>query len=157
VVLICPTERGGPDRNLALRELIRSPVVGEALFNLLTSKPSIRYFNADHGYYDTDRVSESWIDYEWQTAHQPNARYAPASFISGFLNADVDLEAALGDIDVPVTLLWGREAEITPLRRGRDLAEAADCRLVVVDDAKLLPHVEFPAQVLDVLDGALER
>ncbi|MBB6645802.1 alpha/beta fold hydrolase [Halobellus ruber] len=157
VVLICPTERGGPDRNLTLRELLRSPVVGEALFNLLTSKPSIRYFNADHGYYDTDRVDESWIDYEWRTAHQPNARYAPASFISGFLNADVDLEAALGDIDVPVTLLWGREAEITPLRRGRDLAEAADCRLVVVDDAKLLPHVEFPAQVLDVLDGALER
>jgi len=155
VVLICPTERGGPDRNLPARELLRSPVIGEALFNLLTSKPSIRYFNADHGYYDTDRVSEAWIDYEWRTAHQPNARYAPASFISGFLNADVDLEAALRDVD-SVTLLWGREAEITPLSRGRDLAEAADCRLVVVDDAKLLPHVEFPQQVLWVLDEALD-
>jgi len=157
VALICPTARGGPDRNLPLRELLRSPVVGEALFNLLTSKPSIRYFNADHGYYDTDRVSEAWIDYEWQTAHQPNARYAPASFISGFLNADVDLEAELRSVDVPVTLLWGREAEITPLGRGRDLASAADCRLVVVDDAKLLPHVEFPGQVLSALDEALER
>jgi len=157
VVLICPTERGGPDRNLPLRELLRSPVAGEALFNLLTSKPSIRYFNADHGYYDTDRVSDEWIDYEWQTAHQPNARYAPASFISGFLNADVDLEAELRSIDAPVTLLWGREAEITPLKRGRELAEAADCRLVVVDDAKLLPHVEFPRQVLYVIDDALER
>ena len=157
VVLICPTERGGPDRNLALRELIRSPVVGEALFNLLTSKPSIRYFNADHGYYNTDRVTAEWIDYEWQTAHQPNARYAPASFISGFLNADVDLETELQSIDAPVTLLWGREADITPLRRGRDLAAAADCRLVVVDDAKLLPHVEFPEQVLRVMDDALER
>ena len=155
LVLICPTERGGPDRNLLLRELLRAPVVGEGLFNLLTSKPSIRYFNADHGYYDTDRVTDEWIDYEWQTAHQPNARYAPASFISGFLNADVDLEAALRDVD-SVTLLWGREAEITPLSRGRDLAEAADCRLVVVDDAKLLPDVEFPQQVLWVLDEALD-
>ncbi len=157
VVLICPTERGGPDRNLLVRELLRSPVVGEALFNLLTSKPSIRYFNADHGYYDTDRVSDEWIDYEWRTAHQPNARYAPASFISGFLNADVDLETRLRDVDAPVTLLWGREADITPLRRGRTLAEAADCRLVVVDDAKLLPHVEFPEQVLGALDEALEQ
>ena len=157
LVLICPTERGGPDRIPALRELLRSPVVGEALFNLLTSKPSIRYFNADHGYYDTDRVSDEWIDYEWRTAHQPNARYAPASFISGFLNSDIDLEAELRDVDAPVTLLWGREADIVPLRRGRDLAEAADCRLVVVDDAKLLPHVEFPEQVLGVLDDALER
>ena len=157
VALICPTERGGPDRITALRELLRAPVVGEALFNLLTSKPSIRYFNADHGYYDTDRVTDEWIDYEWQTAHQPNARYAPASFISGFLNADIDLEAELSGVDAPVTLLWGREADITPLRRGRDLAEAADCRLVVVDDAKLLPHVEFPGQVLAVLTDALER
>mgnify|MGYP002762874268 FL=1 len=157
LVLICPTERGGPDRIPALRELLRAPVVGEALFNLLTSKPSIRYFNADHGYYNPDRVTDEWIDYEWRTAHQPNARYAPASFISGFLNSDVDLEAALRDVDAPVTLLWGREADIVPLRRGRDLAEAADRRLVVVDDAKLLPHVEFPEQVLSVLDDVLER
>ncbi|MFD1684570.1 alpha/beta fold hydrolase [Halobellus litoreus] len=157
VVLICPTERGGPDRNLVARELLRSPLVGEALFNLLASKPSIRYFNADHGYYDMDRVSESWMAYEWRTAHQPNARYAPASFVSGFLNADFDLEATLADVDAPVTLLWGREADITPLKRGRELAEAADCRLVVIDDAKLLPHVEFPERALEVVRDAIGR
>ncbi|QCC48259.1 alpha/beta fold hydrolase [Halobellus limi] len=155
VVLICPTERGGPDRNLFARELLRSPVVGEALFNLLASKPSIRYFNADHGYYDMDRVSESWMDYEWRTAHRPNARYAPASFVSGFLNAEIDLEEALSEMSAPVTLLWGREADITPLKRGRDLAAGADCRLVVIDDAKLLPHVEFPEQALDVIRDAI--
>ena len=157
LVLICPTERGGPDRNLLARELLRAPVVGEALFNLLTSKPSIRYFNADHGYYDMDRVSGAWMDYEWRTAHQPNARYAPASFVSGFLNADFDLEATLADVDAPVTLLWGREADITPLKRGRELAEAADCRLVVIDDAKLLPHVEFPERALEVVRDAIGR
>jgi pimeloyl-ACP methyl ester carboxylesterase len=155
VVLVCPTERGGPDRNLFARELLRSPVVGEALFNLLASKPSIRYFNADHGYYDMDRVSESWMDYEWRTAHRPNARYAPASFVSGFLNAEIDLEEALSEMSAPVTLLWGREADITPLKRGRDLAAGADCRLVVIDDAKLLPHVEFPEQALDVIRDAI--
>ncbi|WP_336022074.1 alpha/beta fold hydrolase [Halobellus salinisoli] len=157
VVLVCPTERGGPDRNHLARELLRSPLVGEALFNLLASKPSIRYFNADHGYYDADLVSESWIDYEWRTAHQPNARYAPASFVSGFLNSDVDLEAALSSIDATVTLVWGREADITPLQRGRTLADAADCRLVVIDDAKLLPHVEFPEAFVDVVRDAIER
>ena len=97
------------------------------------------------------------INYECHTPQHANAHYAPASFISGFLNSDVDLEAALRDVDAPVTLLWGREADIVPLRRGRDLAEAADRRLVVVDDAKLLPHVEFPEQVLSVLDDVLER
>jgi len=95
------------------------------------------------------------MDYEWRTAHQPNARYAPASFVSGFLNADFDLEETLAGVDAPVTLLWGREADITPLKRGRELAEATDTRLVVVDDAKLLPHVEFPEESLDAIRDAI--
>jgi pimeloyl-ACP methyl ester carboxylesterase len=155
LVAICPTAKGGPDRLTWLRELVRAPVVGTALFNLLASKPSIRYFNADHGYYDMGSVTEEWMAYEWETAHQPNARFAPASFISGFLNSEVDLGEALAGLDVPVTFVWGREADITPLADGRELAEAADARLVVVDDAKLLPHVEHPAAFLGTVREAL--
>jgi pimeloyl-ACP methyl ester carboxylesterase len=158
LLLICPTAVGGPQPPKEwLRELIRAPLVGEAAFNLLTSKPSIQYFNADHGYYDTANVSADWIDYEWRTAHQSGARFAPAAFIAGFLNAEVDLAARLRDGDVPTTLVWGREAEITPLADGRALAEAADARLVVFDDAKLLPHVEFPAAFLDAARVALSE
>jgi pimeloyl-ACP methyl ester carboxylesterase len=158
LVAVCPTARGGPDRVTWARELLRVPVVGTALFNLLASKPSIRYFNADHGYYDMGSVTEEWMEYEWQTAHQPNARFAPASFVSGFLNAEIDLGAALRDLDLdaPVTLVWGREAEITPLSDGRGLAEDADARLIVIDDAKLLPHVEHPAAFVGIVRDALE-
>jgi pimeloyl-ACP methyl ester carboxylesterase len=95
------------------------------------------------------------MEYEWRTAHQPGARFAPAGFISGALNADLDLGAALADREVPTTLLWGREADVTPLSTGRDVAEAADARLVVFDDAKLLPHVEFPAAFLDAVRAAM--
>jgi pimeloyl-ACP methyl ester carboxylesterase len=155
LVAVCPTSRGGPDRVTWARELLRAPVVGEALFNLLTSKPSIRYFNADHGYYDMSSVTEAWMEYEWQTAHQPDARFAPASFVSGFLNSEVDLGDTLADLDVPVAFVWGREAEITPLSDGRDLAEEADARLVVIDDSKLLPHVEHPETFLEVVRAEL--
>jgi pimeloyl-ACP methyl ester carboxylesterase len=146
LTLICPTNRAGPEPSGALLELLRAPVVGEAVFNLLASKPSIRHFNADHGYYDPSNATSEWTDYEWRTAHQPNARFAPASFVSGHLNSEVDLGEALSALDVPVTLVWGREADITPLRDGRVLASEADAKLVVFDDAKLLPHVEFPNQ-----------
>ncbi|ADQ67944.1 hydrolase or acyltransferase of alpha/beta superfamily protein [Halogeometricum borinquense DSM 11551] len=151
LILVCPSERGGPEPKEWLRELIRAPVIGEAVFNLIGSKPSIRYFNADHGYADPSRVSDEWIDYEWRTAHQQNARFAPASFISGYLNEDIDLETELADVDVPVTLVWGRDSDLVPLKRGRELAEAADCKLVVFDDTKLLPHVEFPEQFLSTV------
>lgn len=154
-IAICPTDTTAPQQRTVVRELLYAPLIGRALFNLLTAKFAIRYFNADHGYYDTENVSESWIEYEWQTAHQPNARFAPASFISGFLNSDVSLKQSLIDIDVPTTLIWGRDAELTPLSNGRELAEATGSRLVVFDAAKLLPHVEFPEKFIQAIDEAL--
>lgn len=155
LVLICPTARGGPDPTQWVRELVRSPVAGEVVFDAIASKPSIRYFNADHGYYDPEAAGEEWMDYEWRTAHQSNARFAPASFVSGYLNSDIDLGETLAALDVPVTFVWGREADITPLSDGRELAEEADARLVVFDDAKLLPHVEHPEAFLETLRGEL--
>ncbi|WP_096390796.1 alpha/beta fold hydrolase [Halopenitus persicus] len=152
LLLVVPTTVAGPDPPKTwLRELLRSPVLGEALFGLIASKPSIRYFNADHGYDDPDAVGEDWIDYEWRTAHVAGARFAPASFIAGHLNAAVTLSDALETAAVPVTLVWGRETELTPLSEGRELATAVDCPLVVFDRAKLLPHVEHPEAFLGVV------
>ena len=153
LLLICPTTKAGPEPPKQwLRQLIRSPVIGEGLFNLITSRRSIRYFNADHGYYDPNKAGEEWQDYEWQTAHQPNARFAPASFISGYLNSEIDLAAAIEELGVPTTIVWGRDADITPLADGRELADEADATLVVFDRALLLPHVEFPEQFVSVVD-----
>jgi len=147
LALVCPTATGGPEPPKTwLRELLRAPVLGEAVFNLLGSKPSISYFNADHGYWDPAKAGEEWQEYEWRTTHQEGARFAPASFVSGDLNSDLALGPALADLDVPTTILWGREADLPPLAEGRELAETADARLVVFDEAMLLPHVEFPEQ-----------
>jgi pimeloyl-ACP methyl ester carboxylesterase len=157
LVLVCPTATGGSEPPKTwLRELLRSPILGEVLFAGLASKPSIRYFNADHGYWDPEKAGEHWQEYEWRTAHQKGARFAPASFVSGHLNSDVALGPLLAELDLPVTILWGREAELPPLGDGRDLAERADATLVVFDNAMLLPHVEFPERFLDAVTGELD-
>jgi pimeloyl-ACP methyl ester carboxylesterase len=154
LILICPTDSSMGNRQVWLRGLLRSPVVGTGLFNLLASKASIRHFNDDHGYYDMDNLPEEVIDYEWETAHQPGARFAPASFVSGFLDPEESLETMLSAVDAPVTFVWGRNAEITPLSEGRTLAERVDAGLVVFDRANLLPHVEHPDQFVDVVREA---
>jgi pimeloyl-ACP methyl ester carboxylesterase len=156
LVLVCPTTVGGPDPPKAwLRELLRAPVVGSALFDALVSKPSIRYFNADHAYADPDSVSAAWTDYQWRSTHQRNARFAVAAFVAGHCNSTLDLDAALRDADAPVTVVWGRDATLPPLSRGRDLADAAGARLVVFDHAKLLPHVEYPDEFVETVRGAI--
>jgi len=157
LVLISPTATSMGGGRTWLRSLLRSPVLGQGIYNLIVSKPSLRHFHDDHGYYDMSNLTDEVVDYEWTTGHQTGARFAPASFVSGFLDADVDLGERLAGLDVPITLVWGRDAEITPLSGGRELADAADARLVVFDDALLLPHVEHPGQFVDVLRGEYEK
>lgn len=152
LVLQCPTDETGGARRRWLRALLRSPVLGQGLFNLVVSNASIKRFHRDHGVADIGRLPPEVIDYEWLSAHQPGARFAPASFLSGYLDPETALGDDLADLAVPVTLVWGRDADVTPLTDGRELAERADARLVVFDDAKLLPHVEHPEAFLDVFD-----
>ncbi len=153
LVLVCPTAETMPGRRTWLRSLLRSPLVGEALFNVIGSERSLRHFQEDHGFYDMSHADDEWLHYRWQLTHQEGARFAPASFVSGHLDPDVDLGETLAGLDVPVTIVWGREADIVPLERGRELAEEADARLVVFDGALLLPHYEHPREFAGVVRG----
>ncbi len=153
LVLITPTDTSMGGRRTWLRTVMRSPVLGQALYNLMASKASIRHFHADHGYYDVSNLPSQVVDYEWKTAHQPGARFAPASFVSGYLDPAEDLGDVLAGLDVPITLVWGRESDVTPLERGHDLAERGNARLVVFDRTLLLPHVEHPEQFVQVVRG----
>lgn len=154
LVLLNPLADTGP-RTPWLRTLVRAPVLGTALFNALTSKPALRYFAAEEAYEDPGRFTEADLADYWRTAHQPGARFAPASFVSGYLDTDADLGAVLGGLDLPVTLVWGREAPHPPVDEGRHLADRADARLVVLERSRLLPHAEHPEKFVDALEEDL--
>lgn len=147
--LVCPTAETRSGWGRRVGRLLRLPVVGTALFNLMVSRPALRRFNERDAYYSPASYTEDELDYEWRTAHQPGARFAPAAFVSGNLDPDVDLAAVLSAIDVPVTLIWGRDARITPVEEGRELAERGDTKLVVFEEAKLVPHAEHPGPFLE--------
>ncbi|OAQ52084.1 hypothetical protein HTG_13965 [Natrinema mahii] len=156
LVLICPTDETADERPW-VRTLLRTPIVGTTLYNLLASKPSIRHFYDRDGYYDSDRADPEEVQYAWDSAHQPGARYAPASFAAGTLDPDFDLETELAALETPTTLVWGRDAELVPLRDGRDLAAAADLDLVVIDYATQLPHAEHPDEFVEYLRAELPQ
>ncbi len=154
LVLVCPTAETS-DEKPWLQTLLRTPLVGTTLFNLLVSTPALRLFFDRDGYYDTENIDQEELEYAWHSAHQPGARYAPASFAAGTLDSEIDLATELAALEIPVTLLWGRDAKLIPLRDGRELASAADAGLVVVDYATLLPHAEHPETVVGSLETAL--
>jgi len=84
-------------------------------------------------------------------------RAGRGSVLGRFLHLDVGRGALLSGLaaDRPVTVCWGGVAEVTPLEQGRELASDADVKLVVLEDADLLPHGEFPTEFLEVLRGEL--
>ncbi|MFW6436827.1 MAG: alpha/beta fold hydrolase [Halococcoides sp.] len=151
LVAVCPT-----DRTMALsgaRTILAVPVVGRTAFNVLVSRPAIRYCYADHGVADPDAIDPLRVEYDWRSAHQSGARWAPAAFLEGALQPDRSLETLFGDLDAPVRVFWGQAADLPGLDRGRALTEAVGGELVIFEDAALLPHVECPDRFVAAVAG----
>ena len=87
LVLVSPTgfDRRPLPGNRVLRlwrGILGLPLVGQGLFALVASRPSIRHFL---GRSFPDGIPSALFDYACATSHQPGARHAPLAFVSGRL------------------------------------------------------------------------
>jgi pimeloyl-ACP methyl ester carboxylesterase len=161
VVAICPTGLGGVfDRTpngaqAALTGTVRTPVLGEALFNGFTSRPSIRYFLGRRTYADAASVTPEIIDHYYAVAHQPGARYVPAHFLGGMLNCNIAQD--LPFVDAPILVAWGEQASsFSPLANaGEFLKLAQNAKLVTFPQSGLLPHEEEPEAMCAAIEAFL--
>jgi len=121
LVLICPEglEMPPSPRRLALltalRALLKAPVLGTFVFNLLASRPALGWYLRNRIFFDAALASEEVLEYAWVTAHQPGARWAPLSNWTGLTTLAVadDLVA----LQQPVLIGWGQQARQTPVER----------------------------------------
>ncbi len=125
----------------AVYVLIKTPVLGEALFNGLASKASIRYFLQKQTYYDPAFVTDELLEYYYTAAHQPNARYAPAAFVGQLLAWPI--RQAFAGLSQPVLIFWGANAGISPVRYAEGFRHAnPHARIEVFDACGATPHEE---------------
>jgi len=122
--------------------LFRAPLAGETAFNGFASRPSLRWLLAREVYADAASVTPEIVDHYYALTHRPGARYVPAQFAGGALNADVARD--LPFVDAPLLVLWGEDA---PKRRpastaGEFVRLARDARVETFAAAGLLPHEE---------------
>lgn len=110
LTLVTPTgfERGSDTRRKAdgatrevpfLHAALTRPGWGRPLFDLLVSRPSIRFFLKKT--FGTPRIDEGLLAYDYVTAHQPGARFAPFAFVSGRLFA-ADIRTIYEQLALPV-------------------------------------------------------
>jgi pimeloyl-ACP methyl ester carboxylesterase len=159
LALVCPTgivRLNDPNAiaGKVTNAVLKAPVYGKGLYNCITSKAGIRHYLRDNVYADPSFVTDASVEYHHAVAHQPGARHAVRAFISGRLNADVGY--AFSRLEIPVMLLWGRRARVTPLPDADEfIGRNPRADLHVFDHSGLLPHQEEASAFNEVLSEFL--
>lgn len=93
LVLVAPTWRGplavmgAPAvMRTGVRALVRSPLLGQALYGLNTRPAFLKWMYRRHVFVDEAKLTPDYIEQRHQGTQKPGARYAPAAFVTGGLD-----------------------------------------------------------------------
>jgi pimeloyl-ACP methyl ester carboxylesterase len=120
IVLIAPTWRGplptmGANPQLAgiVRQLVRSPGLGQFLYSLNTRPGFLRWMFQRHVYVDSSKLTSEFITHKYKITQQTGARFAPAAFVTGALDPVHSREEFLGllrSLSLPVMAIIPEQA-----------------------------------------------
>jgi len=118
-------------------------------YDLVSSRPSIRFFlnKSFEGL-----VPESFVDYAYQTSHQPGAQYAPTYFLSGKLFTPAVRETVYKVLDCPVLVLYDRDPYTNFEMLPAMLSARENWAAERIAPTKGLPNWERPDKTLAVMD-----
>ncbi|HML21032.1 MAG TPA: alpha/beta fold hydrolase [Aggregatilinea sp.] len=141
-----PREDPGNDRALAM---LSFPLWSQAIYDALVTRAGIRYYLKKSF---AGPVDEGMVDYAYTTTHQPGARYAPLSFVTGMLFTPDAVSTLYERLTVPVLVLYDEDA-FTSFERLPDLLERCpNWNAQRITPTRGLPQFEQIADVTHVLD-----
>lgn len=128
--------------------LLASPLVGAAAFNVLVSHASIQSY-LRKAYADPSFVDEPLVEQQWATAHQPNARLAPAAFVAGAFELPT---SGLAVIEAPILAVRGSVPGIGQQATDGELRLLGpNVTIETIPAAGQLPHDEAADRLLALL------
>lgn len=128
-----------------IRLLLRTPLIGEGLYNLAVSRRGLRLALRRQLAEGGPRVSDDVIDQYYSVAHQPGARFAPVDALTSALRGPVgQASEALASVTLPVLLLWGQRDPARPVSEARALHEAHPGAELRIFPTGAMPQVEAP-------------
>ncbi|MEM9275327.1 MAG: alpha/beta hydrolase [Cyanobacteria bacterium P01_F01_bin.143] len=120
LILIAPTWQG-PLRAMGLpdgvrngvKNLVRSPVIGQGLYYLNTTPSFLRLMYKRHVYVDQSKLTPEFIDRKHKITSKKGGRYAPAAFVTGAIDPVTNREGFLQlveSLSVPILILLTENA-----------------------------------------------
>ena len=134
---------GPPGSNRGMPALYKTFTGGpwsRGLFNLLTSRVSIRYFLEKT--WGSKAIDEGLLEYDYLSTHQEGAQHAPYSFVSGYLFSR-DISRIYDSLGHPIWMVHGTRGDFTDYS-GKARVEGRANWTIEVFDTGALPHFEEP-------------
>ncbi len=138
--------------NPVLRSVFDFPLWNRPFFDLLTSKPSIRFFLAQtFGSYAA--IDTGLYEYCYLTTHQPGAQHAPYAFVSGLLFS-TDIGRVYDALTQPVWLAYGTRGAFSDVRDLQRVQSQPNWTIQSFETGAL-PFFEQPAAFIAAYDQFL--
>jgi pimeloyl-ACP methyl ester carboxylesterase len=132
IILVAPTWRGPLPTMMSgqkswfklLRDLVGTPLLGQALYGANTTKGFLEMMYRRHVYANPDNITPELIATKQQISQRPGARFAPAAFVTGGLDLVADrasFQALCQDLKLSVII--GGDSPPKSLAEMRSMAE----------------------------------
>ncbi|MGB8648847.1 MAG: alpha/beta fold hydrolase [Anaerolineae bacterium] len=136
--------------NSSAYQALSYPLWGRPLYDLIASRSSIQWFLQQSF---EGPVDQGMIDYDYATAHQPGAHYAPLYFISGKLFTPDIRTSVYNRLTLPVLVLFDRDYFVSFAMLPATVKEHPNWRAVRVYPTRGLPQFEKLDEVTAALDS----
>jgi pimeloyl-ACP methyl ester carboxylesterase len=133
--------------------ILRFPLWDRGFFKLLTVKRSIRYFLEKT--WGSKNIDEGLLDYDYLTTHQPNARFAPYYFVSGYLFSR-DITNVYEELTLPIWLAHGSRGDFQDYSFAPQFAARPNWTVAKFETGAL-PFFEMPTDFVRRYDEFLSR
>jgi pimeloyl-ACP methyl ester carboxylesterase len=161
LILVAPTWRG-PLPTMAggqqpwlkgVRELIRTPLLGQFLYQLTTTPSFLGFMYRRHVYLDANTLTPDLLAQKRQITQQSGARYGAAAFVTGGLDPYLDRAeaiAALQPLTIPVLVAIGQDSPPKSKAEMSALAAIANVTSFTLPGT-LGMHEEYPTELAAVI------
>jgi pimeloyl-ACP methyl ester carboxylesterase len=159
LVLLAPTgyerlARPQTEARIAAFDVLRGPL-GEVLYFALADEDTQRFFLLDAFAGEASLTPAVRARYD-RELRQPGARWIVFSFVTGTL--DQDVSGLWPRVEQPALVVWGLDAETTPVEDAEAFLRARPATAFLpLDGAKLLPNEDRPAAFDQALLDFLAR
>jgi pimeloyl-ACP methyl ester carboxylesterase len=161
LVLVAPTWRG-PLPTMArgqkpwlkvVRDLIRTPILGQFMYQLNTTPSFLAFMYRRHVYSNPSTLTPAILTQKRQLTQQPGARYGAGAFVTGGLDPYLDRSAAIADLQaltIPTFIAIGQSS---PPKSTAEMLVLAAVPHVISQTfpGTLGMHEEYPAEIYEAI------